>query len=114
MNYKKENDVFGLLSVLNKSQKLALSRRWAKPPYCDYLYVKVYVKLVVAKQYDSAMLLGQISGLKGHQLANVLKELNEKILEHLRALQTPTPFEEYRILLKNYSVLKGLGLNRNK
>ena len=111
MNYKKENDVFGLLSVLNKSQKLALSRRWAKPPYCDYLYVKVYVKLVVAKQYDSAMLLGQISGLKGQQLANVLKELNEKILEHLRALQTPTPFEEYLILLKNYSVLKGLGLN---
>ena len=111
MNYKKENDVLALLSVLNKSQKLSLSRKWAKPPYCDYLYVKVYVKLTATKHYDSGMLLLQIPSLKGPQLANVLKELHDKILEQLRSSQTPTPFEEYRVLLKNYSILKGLGLN---
>jgi hypothetical protein len=62
------------------------------------------------KTYNQVELLHNIPALKTHQLANIQKELYSKILEHLRALQTLTPFEEYRILLKNYSILKGLNL----
>ncbi len=110
MNHKLENDVFLLVNSLNKSQKLLLSRKWSKEPYTNYLYVQVYLNLLKSKKYDSTLLLASTPNLKPHQLANVQKELHTKILEHLRAQQTLTPFEEYRILLKNYSILKGLNL----
>lgn len=111
MNYNKNKDVFELLKSLNKSQRLSLSRKWAKPPYSEYIYVQVYANLLAMKEYKASELTSSIPNLKSEQLANVLKELYDKILEHLRILQTPTPFEEYRMLLKNYSILKGLGLN---
>ena len=110
MKYKKENDLFTVLNALNKSQKLLLSRKWSKEPYKSFIYVKTYHALLMQKKYDRQGLVDAIPELKIHQLANVQKELYSKILEYLRAQQKRTPFEEYRILLKNYSLLKGLNL----
>ncbi|MBT6235331.1 hypothetical protein N9J89_01575 [Bacteroidia bacterium] len=110
MKHKKTNDLFTLINSLNKSQKLLLSRKWSREPYSTYFYVKVYQILLKQKKYDSTTLLQAIPKLKTHQLANVQNELYTKILEHLRAQQVLTPFEEYRNLLKNYSILKGLNL----
>ena len=110
MKHNKENDLFTILNALNKSQKLLLSRKWSKEPYKSFIYVKTYHALLKQKKYDGHELVNAIPELKIHQLANVQKELYSKILEYLRAQQKRTPFEEYRTLLKNYSILKGLNL----
>ncbi|MDB9882787.1 hypothetical protein OAD66_06595 [Bacteroidia bacterium] len=110
MMHKKENELFLLIRSLNKSQKLGLSRKWSKSPYSDYIYVQLYIQLLATTRYDATELVESVPLLKPHQLGNVQNELYKKILEYLRLQQVPTPFEEYRILLKNYSVLKGLNL----
>lgn len=110
MKNKQNNEVFELIKSLNKSQKLLLSRKWSKLPYSSFLYVQVYNILLTYKSFNSNALLRDVAGLKSHQLANIQKELYVKILDHLRAQQAPTPFEEYRILLKNHTILRGLNL----
>ena len=110
MKHNQENDLFLLINSLNKSQKLLLSRKWSKEPYNSFLYVQIYQHMLKSSKYASSELLKAIPSLKAYQLPNVQKEAYTKILEHLRAQQTLTPFEEYRTLLKNYSILKGLNL----
>jgi hypothetical protein len=110
MNNNSKNATYELIHSLNKSQRLLLSRKWSNPPYSHYLYVQVYQIIIAQKKYNQQEILGSIHTVKPNQLTNILKELTLKILDHLRIQQPPTPFEQYRKLLKNYSILKGLNL----
>lgn len=110
MIYKSRFDLSELLTSLNKSQRLLLSRKWSKPPYNSYLYVHLYHLLLKDKSYSPEQLCAQIPQLKLRQLNNVQNELYLKILEALRSHQKPTYSEKYQELVKNYLVLSGLNL----
>ncbi len=110
MNHKPTNSLVELVYALNKSQRLFLSRKWSNPPYCDYLYVQLYFAILKIKKKDYARVKSSLTNIKGSQIANIQNELYVKILDHLKSIQKETPFDVYRSMIKNYSILKGLNL----
>lgn len=107
---KDGDSLLELIVALNKSQRLFISRKWSYLPYSSYLFVKLYFTIVRIKNVETSNLLKEIPEMKVSQLANIKKELYTKILERLKLAQKRTPFDEYRSMLKNYTVLKGLNL----
>ena len=110
MKYKVTTDVSELLTSLNKSQRLLLSRKWSKTPYTNYLYVRLFQLLLVDKAYTPEDLSKRIPSLKPQQLSNVQNELYQKVLEALRNHQETTYTEKYQEMVKNYLILNGLNL----
>lgn len=111
MKHKQINNLTELIMALNKSQRLFLSRKWSYLPYKEFLYVKIYFVIIQEKNADTKTILASVPDVKPNQLANIVKELYTKILDNLKAVQRQTPFDEYRSMLKNYTVLKGLNLS---
>ena len=109
-NYKSENGLLELVSAMNKSQRLFLSRKWSHPPFCDFLYVQLYFALINSRGDDYRRIRDGVSAIKSSQRANVQKELYSNILYQLQSLQKQTPFDVYRSMLKNYAILKGMNL----
>ena len=110
MNYKSKNSLVELVYALNKSQRLFLSRKWSYPPFCDYLYVQLYFAILRDSKRDYAQVKSSLTNIKTSQVANIQNELYVKILDHLKHVQKETPFDVYRSMIKNYSILKGLNL----
>jgi hypothetical protein len=112
MVYKEESGLVELIVAMNKSQRLFLSRKWSHSPYSNYLYVQLYFVLVNNKGSDYKSIRNSIASIHPSQRANVQKELYTKILNQLKTLQKETPFDVYRSMLKNYSILKGMNLSK--
>ena len=110
MTYKSKNSLVELVYALNKSQRLFLSRKWSYPPFCDYLYVQLYFAILRDSKRDYAQVKSSLTNIKTSQTANIQNELYVKILDHLKHIQKETPFDVYRSMIKNYSILKGLNL----
>ena len=110
MKDKLKNTLLELILALNKSQRLYLSRKWSYPPYSEYLYAKIYFLAIREKKLEHDTIFTALPEVKPSQLGNILKELYTKILDILKLAQRPTPFDEYRSMLKNYTILKGLNL----
>ena len=103
-------DLIELLNSLNKSQRLLISRKWAFPPYTSYKYVLLYQCLTTYRNSTVESILFQFPEINQNQIQNLQNELYIKILNAISNNTPSTPFERYRVMVKNYLTLYGLNL----